>query len=312
MGISKKEQKNGVTVYYLEKDVDDTKMEDIANSFLKRSQIPVIIDHDADVYSFPENTLLARFRKGVLPNSHIDAFYENVIDFAKKTTSNRGSATGSKSKNLGDNPKVMSNILGYFDQWTASHKRMFKDRNVKIPLAVRECRFNRDHPENFKKIQPLIQDIDRLYEKLIPDKYARQCKKARQTYFRIPHTAFTTVTTNINYQTTVHTDKGDDVDGFGNLAVLEKGKYKGGETCFPQYGVGFNVRSGDILFMDVHKWHANLPIELEKDAIRLSIVCYLRKNVWERTKNKPKSFMEKHNSTVRKMNEKMRTTKKRI
>lgn len=304
MVIAKKEKKGGVTVYYLEKDVDDSKMETtIANTFLKRSQIPVIINDDADVYSFPENILLARFRKGVLPDSHIEAFYDNVIDFAKNTTSNRGSATGSKKKNLGDNPKVMSNILGYFDQWTASHKRMFKDRNMKIPLAARECRFNRDHPEKFKQIQPLVQDVDRLYQKLIPDKYAKQSKKARQTYFRIPHTAFTTVTTNINYQTTVHTDKGDDVEGFGNLAVLEKGKYAGGETCFPQYGVGFNVRSGDILFMDVHKWHGNLPIEfIEKDAIRLSIVCYLRKNVWERTKNRPKSFMEKHNASVRKMN----------
>jgi hypothetical protein len=301
--IIKSEKVNGIQVYHVEKEIDDKTMETkVANHFLKRDKIKKIIDHDADVYSHPENILLAKFRKSILPQSHIDAFYDNIIDFAKNTTGNRGSATGSKKKNLGDNPRVMSNIFGYFDQWTASHKKMFTSRGMKIPLAVRECRFNRDHPEKYKGVQPLIQDVDRLYKKLTPEYYKKQIQKAKQTYFRIPNTSFTTVTTNINYQTTVHTDKGDDAEGFGNLVVLEKGKYKGGETCFPQYGIGFDVRSGDILFMDVHHWHGNLPIELvEKDAIRLSIVCYLRKNIWERTKNKTKKFMTNHNETVRRI-----------
>ena len=98
----------------------------------------------------------------------------------------------------------------------------------------------------------------------------------------------------------MHKDLGDDVEGFGNLAVIEHGKYKGGETCFPQYGIGVDVRTTDILFMDVHEWHANLPIKLESpDAIRLSIVCYLRYNVWNRTKHKPKTFMIRHNKTIK-------------
>ena len=84
------------------------------------------------------------------------------------------------------------------------------------------------------------------------------------------------------------------------MAVIEKGKYTGGETCLPQYGIGINVRTGDILFMDVHEWHGNLPIHLEeKNAQRLSIVCYLRKNVWEKTKHKTKKFMIKHNKTIK-------------
>jgi hypothetical protein len=95
----------------------------------------------------------------------------------------------------------------------------------------------------------------------------------------------------VNFQTTVHTDKGDDIEGFGNLSVIEKGKYTGGETCFPQFGIGVNVRSGDVLFMDVHEAHGNLPIITENDdAKRLSIVCYLRKNIWEKTKKKSKEF----------------------
>ena len=33
---------------------------------------------------------------------------------------------------------------------------------------------------------------------------------------------YPTVTTNVNWQTSIHTDKGDDSEGFGNLVVLEE------------------------------------------------------------------------------------------
>jgi hypothetical protein len=109
----------------------------------------------------------------------------------------------------------------------------------------------------------------------------------------------------VNYQTATHTDKGDDEEGFGNLAVIERGKYEGGETCFPQYGIGVDVRQGDVLYMDVHHHHANLPVVLtEKDAIRLSVVCYLRKRVWLITKGKTYRFFTKHCKTMRKIREK--------
>jgi hypothetical protein len=133
----------------------------------------------------------------------------------------------------------------------------------------------------------------------------KQKRKANQTFFKIANTSFTTVTTNINFQTTMHTDKGDDEEGFGNLTVIEDGKYTGGETCFPQYGIGVDVRTNDILFMDVHQIHGNLHIHFEnKDVKRLSIVCYLRKNLWEKTKNKTKKFMIKHNQTLKNLRKK--------
>lgn len=272
----------------------------IGNTRLTRGKIKHIIDHDADVYG-ENDILLLRFRKNILPEAHVSAFYENVIKFAKGKTSNRGSTSGSKKKNVADNPKVMSNIFGYFDKWSPRQKYIFAQKNVKPPLEVRECRFNLDYPEEYKKTIPLIKDIDNFYEKLAPTYYAKQYKKAKQTYFKIPTTTFTTITTNVNYQTTVHKDKGDDSDGFGNLAVIEKGEYSGGETCFPQYGIGVDVRTHDLLFMDVHQWHANLPIVLKtKDAERLSIVCYLRTNIWEKTKNKTRKFFDRHNKTMKK------------
>ena len=100
-------------------------------------------------------------------------------------------------------------------------------------------------------------------------------------------------------------DDGDFREGFGNLSVIERGQYSGGATIFPRYKVGFNVRTGDFLAMDVHEWHCNtemyedaadkkinkaLPkihhdsIETgtmggEKPFTRISFVCYLREKL---------------------------------
>jgi Oxygenase domain of the 2OGFeDO superfamily len=299
--IIKTETNGGVKIYTVEKDFDDAKMEKKLNKFLKPADISKIIDHDADVYT-SEGKLLLRFRKSALSDKHINDFYDSIISFAKNTTSNRGNATGSKKRNINNNPKVMSNIFGYFDRWAPAQKVIFRKLGKKPEVSVRECRFNQDHPEKYKKTIPLIQDIDALYAKLTPDQYKLQRKKANETHFKIPNTSFTTVTTNVNYQTATHTDKGDDDEGFGNLAVIEHGKYTGGETCFPQYGLGVDVRTGDILFMDVHQPHSNLPIvKKEEDTIRLSIVCYLRKKVWLNTKNRTRKFYEKHTKTMKNM-----------
>jgi hypothetical protein len=294
MPIIKTESKNGVKIYTVEKEFDDSTMNTKMNHFLKREHIHTILDHDADVYT-AEGKLLLIFRKNSLPKNHIEAFYDNIIKFAQNVSSNRGSASGSKKKNITDNPGVMSNIFGYFDRWSPSQKANFKKMGKKPKVDVRECRFNMDYPDLYQKTIPLIKDIDTLYAKYTPEYYKKQRKKANQTFFKIPNTAFTTITTNVNYQTSVHTDKGDDEEGFGNLAVIEKGEYKGAETCFPQYGIGVDVRTGDMLFMDVHQPHGNLKFEpKDKEAKRLSIVCYLRKNVWLKTMNKSKSFFDSH------------------
>jgi len=299
---TKKEGKDTVTIYHVEKDMDDVKIKTKINKFLKPEDIPVIIDENADVYT-ADGKLLLRFRKGAIQDEQqIEDFYENIIRFAKNVSSLRGNASGSKKKSSMDNPKVMSNIFGYFDKFSPSQKLKLKHL-FKVPkISVRPCRFNVDYPDQYKKTVPLVQTIDRLYEKLIPENYKLQRKKANETPFKIPNTSFTTITTNVNYQTAVHTDKGDDIEGFGNLAVIEKGDYTGGETCFPQYGIGINVRKGDILFMDVHQPHANLPIHKKsEDTIRLSIVCYLRRNVWLKSRGTSKLAFERHNKTLKKI-----------
>lgn len=298
---NKKRKKNNVDVYHVDKNISDEKMDKLKNTFVKRDQIDLFIKDDADVYDASGNILL-RYRKNKLTNKAIDEFYDNVIDFAKKVSTNRGSTSGSKDKNVEDNPKIMSNILGYMDGFSPKQKHLMKTQNNNIKLNVRETRFNMDYPDKFKKILPMIKEIDNYYKKYAPSYYKKQRSKANQTNFKIAGTSFTTITTNVNFRTSIHKDKGDDEEGFGNLTVIDKGKYTGGETCFPQYGIGVDVRRGDVLFMNVHEWHGNLPMVKEgKDVIRLSIVCYLRINIWKRTKGISKKKMIKHNLTIKNM-----------
>ena len=164
-----------------------------------------------------------------------------------------------------------SNIIGYFDR---------PDRNLgKNAPKCRTTAFTSQQVDKWKKVIPLIKEIDGQFKKLIPNRHRLQYNRARQTPWYIKGTAFSTLTINYNWRTALHRDAGDFKDGYGNLVVLEEGKYSGGYTGFPQYGVAFDVRTGDFLAMDVHEWHCNTKIESNNDYSRVSLVAYLREKM---------------------------------
>lgn len=254
-------------------------------TYVDPALITTIIDYDADVYDADTGKLLLKFRKNALHMNNVKQAYEALIHFAKNTTKARGACSGSDEKHVTKNKRIASNVMGYYDQWTLLHRHMFKVMNITPPSPVRVTRFTADYSEKWERVIPLIQDIDALYKKLVPEFYEKQRAMAEQTAYKIPNTCFSTITTNLNVTTAIHKDKGNVSPSFGNLVVIEKGEYKGGYTCLPEYGIGVDVRSGDFLAMDVHRYHGNLAIEAQTpDAERLSIVCYLRKYVYERTK----------------------------
>ena len=102
--------------------------------------------------------------------------------------------------------------------------------------------------------------------------------------FQIANTAYSTITVNYDWRTSIHKDKNDFEQGFGNLTVLEKAKsghpeckgYTGAYLAIPKFGVCIDVRQTDTLAMDVHQYHANT--EMKGDG-RLSVVCYLRQKM---------------------------------
>ena len=96
--IIKKETINEIPVYHVRKNYDDTIMTSKLNTYVEKADIKDVIDDDADVFT-EDGKLLLRFRKKVIPQEKSEMFYDNIIDFAKLISSNRGNATGSDKRN---------------------------------------------------------------------------------------------------------------------------------------------------------------------------------------------------------------------
>jgi hypothetical protein len=283
-----------------------------------------ILDEDVDVYgkdpSTGEKKLLARFRKHVIPNELVTTGWEAYHQTAAASR-NRGAAAGpikadsnywkkrkpveinkwsaryeqdGKLSKMRVNNNVFSSVLGYFEQ---------------TPFMGLPCRMTSYTQKYFHQYQhgiPFIQAIDSIFKRLIPDRHAKQFAAASEKpKYRVADTAFSSITINRNFRTALHMDDGDFREGYGNLSVIERGKYSGGATIFPRYKIGFNVRTGDFLAMDVHEWHCNtemyedaadkkfnkaLPMihnnatdtgtmGVEKPFTRISFVCYLREKL---------------------------------
>lgn len=212
--------------------------------------------------------------------------------------------------NIGNMSK--SNIAGYYDRpdrnnYNNNNKtksknktKKFKAKNVSLDVhGVPMCRitkFTKDEPEKWKSVIPLVEEVDKLFKKLVPDRHSIQLSRAKKTPdFQIADTAYSTITVNYDWRTAIHRDSGDLEEGFGNLCVLEKEKskigkdgvdevneldntvgYKGCMLAFPRFGACIDVRQGDFLAMDVHEYHSNTELEGKG---RLSVVCYLRKKM---------------------------------
>jgi len=285
--VVRRDTRDGIPVYTVRPVLTDEEAEDCLGTFLTDTHFPFVLDHDADIYT-EEGKMLARFRKGVLDKGKLEDAYEAMKDFITRTSSDRGVASGSeKGVGTGHKNKVMSNIMGYFDKWGVSQKSTFKRSGIRSPGPCRLCSFNAKYPEQWEHIQPLIREIDAQYKALCPEEHAGQRKAAKSTPFHIRGTAFSTITTNLNFRTAAHKDSGDWSEGVGNLVVLERGApYKGAYTGFPKYGVAVDCRHGDFLAMDVHQVHGNSPmVPTDETSMRVSLVSYLREGIVKKCGN---------------------------
>ena len=306
--VSKKKLPNGVVEVIVKKVLTDNQISKCEADYFDEKDYALIVDFDCDCYYYNENNekiLLLKFRKKVLPDNLCQDGIKYLKKAAMKKHDNRGASAGkldlkklpkyandpklfygkSKFRMLGYYSKITgkfvnnslgnqstSNIIGYFDK---------RDRN--LGAGAPPCRttaFTSQQVDKWVNVIPLIKAIDSQFKKLVPDRHEIQRKRAQETDFVIANTAFSTVTINYNWRTALHKDAGDLRQGYGNLVVLEEGKYKGGSTGFPQFGVAVDVRHGDFLAMDVHEWHCNTKLHaITKDYTRLSLVAYLRENM---------------------------------
>ena len=304
---------------HTKKNITDENMTEKEGEYFTIRPDTTIIRKDADIYK-PDGSLLARFRKGVLDIHKMKMAFPHLLKESQKKMANRGAAAGvidpaklpsygttlykpTKfrtyyiSKTTGKPIKRQisnlsnSSVIGYFDKVDTNTLKRARNSGIELP-PCRTTMFTREKVDKWEECTPFFAEISNQFKELVPDRYRFQKKVADLTEFHIKNTAFSTVTINYNWRTALHKDAGDLEDGFGNLVVIENGKYDGGFLYYPQYNVAVDVRCGDFLAMDVHEWHCNTPLlSSDKEAIminteldpekpiRLSIVCYLRKDM---------------------------------
>jgi hypothetical protein len=307
----------------------------IDESFLKHP----VVRENTDVYYKDEEGnehLLLKFRSNCIKNSLVKNGWDSYKDLAKPSRGRGASAGpidvnsqywtkrtladtnkwstsymikgGNKSK-MKVNNQVASNPIGFYEE----SKNFCK-------LPCRLTHFTRTNYDKYKEGLPFIQKIDQMFQKLIPNSHQKQLEQAdKKPKLKIPGTSFSTITINRNFRTSLHRDAGDYKGGFGNLTVIERGKYHGGYTVFPQFGIGVDVRTNDFVAMDVHQWHSNTNIyETKEDKAfnetlepafkdnpqvgtvgiyekytRLTFVCYLREKIANCPDEIPEEYLNK-------------------
>lgn len=279
--------------------LSDEAAEALAGTLLGDDSYDVVVDGDADIYK-PDGSLLLRFRKGALPAAAARRAWESLRD-AARPSNNRGMAAGeirSVDEVLEHDSRLPAAVTGsryrpIKSDGTASSTSYAKavhsgivgyfDRYPRIPYC-RLTAYNLEDPARFERALPFIRAVNDVFAREVPERHAAQRAMIERTHpdFYIHGTVFTTITVNRNWQTAVHTDRGDLPEGFGVMSVLQAGRYTGGHLIFPQYRVAVDIRSGDVLLADVHEWHGNSPLRgVPGRYERISCVFYYRRKMIE-------------------------------
>jgi len=330
-----------VEVHALESNAEFAKNE---GKFCEVQKDTTIFDSDVDIYAIahpddvakgvPKRKLLAKFRKSVFTAEQVQVGWD-AFRLLAIPSRNRGAAAGPIDlKGVYWSRRKPVETTGWSTKYMQNGKpSKMRVNNVvasgvignyeKTPFLGQPCRmtgYTRRGLKQYLHGIPFIEAIDKEFKALVPDAHKKQkAAVSKKSMYQIADTAFSTLTVNMNFRTALHKDAGDYGEGFGNLTVIEWGKYHGGETMFPRFGVGFNLRTGDFVAMDVHEWHCNAPIhETKEDAAfnkslpdirtrdaetgvigsqecyqRISFVCYFREKLSDCKESDTRDYYKK-------------------
>ena len=304
---------------YLPKIISDDELDKVNGEFLHDGFILHDITSDCDIYDIDTKQFICSFRKKRLTTSQYAWDNYKYLSVAargrgasagpidptsqywkkRQLVNTKGYSTSylvnGKPSKMRVNNQVNSTPIGFFDAT--------KSLGINKP-----CRLSYHTAQNLKLYEagkPYIHDLDRWYKKIRPQEHSVQLQRANlKKDFKIDHTAYSTITINRNFRTALHKDKGD-YGGIATLSCIEYGEYNGGIFLIPAYGIGVDIRQGDILIADVHQYHCNTEIwvtpeqaernaKLEKvfqanwevgtigayeDYARISFVSYLREKL---------------------------------
>jgi hypothetical protein len=156
-----------------------------------------------------------------------------------------------------------SNFLGWYD------------KTPREPFC-RPTAWSLERPDILEISHGFVKHVLAIYREELPHLWRAQMEfmKCVSPQFKYPEGGYTTVTVNHDVRTPYHYDEGDFAGGLGNLVVLDGTDDTSGVIVMPRERIAFLVRPGDVLFMNVHTLHGNLPLTEGKE--RLTAVLYAR------------------------------------
>ena len=278
--------------------LSEEQIKSYAGRFLDKSLIKYHISEDTKCVTEDGKTI-AIFKKNAVPEEILDkvrpSFRKSIA-----VSNNRGLAGGRIDEKFKVGDKAPDGrIIGKI-QGTRFWKRLkngqlskttyampvessvigYNDRYTRAPYC-RQTAFTSRNWLQYQNCLQYIKYVDNFFKDYMPERYKKQKMMVENTAqdFVIRNTAFSTITVNKNFRTAGHYDAGDLKEGFGNLGVISLGNYDGGVTIIPKYGVGLDLKNGDLALFDVHELHGNTEIIKKSWYERISIVCYYRENM---------------------------------
>jgi len=260
---------------YIERLISDEDLKTLTGDYLGDEYIIYPIAFDADVYDKDTNQLLISYRTKRLKQS--DIAWNNLAELAVAARG-RGAAAGPidpnstywRKRSLHKTRKFKTSYL----KPDGTHSKMSVSNQVcSTPIGYYEamkavgsdlpCRYTYHTAQKLKKYQqgiPYIQEVDKWFKKLYPVRHGiNKARASQRPKYQIENTAFSTITINRNFRTGLHKDAGD-FGGYAMLSVLERGQYNGGLFMLPAYGIGIDLRQGDVMCAKVSEYHCNTEI----------------------------------------------------
>jgi hypothetical protein len=260
----------------------DAEVASLRGKFANQAHYEYLIDEGAYVLG-PEG-VIARLVTNCLSESLV-ANTARFLGQVKGDASGRGSvvgkgammprfrADGSLSNTMAVPPPVIAKMRA---RGTYSDFLGWMDKS-KMGDRFSECRqtgWSTKRPDIHAASYTFIQEVSRVYREELPDHWLRQNEFMDRVSpdWKFLGSEYSTVTVNKNLRTPYHYDAGDFAGGMGNLVVLVG---EDAPLVMPRYRVAFLPRPTDVLLMNVHELHGNLPFEGE----RLTAVLYAREHI---------------------------------